>query len=139
MTLRLRDWPERLDALIAERRDAPFAWGTNDCCLFAADAVLACSGVDVAAELRGAYHTAAEAADLLEERGGVERLAEATLGDEVLPQQAQPGDIGLVFTGGRHSLAVCGGAHWHAPGAERLETLPREAATRAWRLPLCRR
>lgn len=139
MTLRLRDWPERLDALMAERRDAPFAWGRNDCCLFAADAVLAVSGIDVADQLRGRYDTAAQAAELLEDLGGVERLAEQMLGDEVLPAQAQPGDIGLVHTGGRQSLAVCGGQHWHAPGEARLETLPRSAATRAWRMPLCRR
>lgn len=34
------------------RRSVPFAWGSNDCRLFAADAVQAMTGVDHAAELR---------------------------------------------------------------------------------------
>ena len=64
---RIRDsfWPDRrppdhdtrqaADALIAERRLMPFARGTNDCCMFAADAVLAMTGRDLAADWRGTY------------------------------------------------------------------------------------
>ena len=36
---RLRDWPERLDALLRARADWPFVWGVHDCCTFCADAV----------------------------------------------------------------------------------------------------
>ncbi len=34
-------WPRRLSDLVAERHGAAFAWGSRDCCLWAADAVLA--------------------------------------------------------------------------------------------------
>ena len=36
---RLRDWPERLDALLRSRAAVPFEWGRNDCCTFVADAI----------------------------------------------------------------------------------------------------
>ena len=39
MTRRLDDWPTRLNAFIDAARERPFAWGTWDCCTFAAAAV----------------------------------------------------------------------------------------------------
>ena len=41
---RLRDWPERLDALLRSRASVPFEWGRNDCCTFVADAIEAMTG-----------------------------------------------------------------------------------------------
>jgi len=51
--MRAPDWRARLAAFIEARRATPFVWGAHDCCLFAADAVLAMGGPDVAAPLRG--------------------------------------------------------------------------------------
>jgi hypothetical protein len=34
---RLRDWPERLDALLRARADWPFVWGVHDCCTLLLD------------------------------------------------------------------------------------------------------
>ena len=45
---RLPDWTARLAGVIRAGEDAPFAWGTFDCCLAAADAMLATTGVDAA-------------------------------------------------------------------------------------------
>lgn len=50
---RLPDWRERLAAFVAARRATPFQWGRADCCLSAADAMLAQTGEDFAAPLRG--------------------------------------------------------------------------------------
>lgn len=52
---RVEDWPERLAAFIEQRRKMPFAWGSNDCALFAADAVCAITGVDLGEPFRGRY------------------------------------------------------------------------------------
>ena len=73
-------WRERLHALVLERRRMPFAWGENDCCLWAADAVLIQTGQDPAATWRGTYATEAEAVALLASLGGVRALA-ATVGE----------------------------------------------------------
>ena len=51
--MRRADWPERLAEFIEARRLEPFAWGKNDCALFAADAVNLLIGVDYAESLRG--------------------------------------------------------------------------------------
>jgi hypothetical protein len=50
---RYEDWPQRLVAAIEAARGRPFSWGAMDCCLFAADVVLAMTGVDYAAGFRG--------------------------------------------------------------------------------------
>jgi hypothetical protein len=52
---RLPDWPEQLAAFIEARRDMPFDWAVNDCCVLAADAVLAMTGRDFLADYRGRY------------------------------------------------------------------------------------
>ena len=75
-------WRQQLDALIASRMAAPFAWGAHDCCLFAADAVLAQTGEDPAAEFRGTYASAAEALDAYARDAGYADYADlcATVG-----------------------------------------------------------
>lgn len=119
-TTRLPDWPERLDRFVAGRRHQPFAWGAHDCCLFVADAVREVWGVDPAEGLRG-YRSERGAARILRQFGGVGGVLEARFGEPVQVAQAQVGDVLLVHTGGRDSLALCVGSHWLAPGAHGLE------------------
>lgn len=135
MSGRLPNWQSRLQACLAERWARPFAWGTQDCALLAADCAQACTGVDPADELRGRYATARGAAGLLSARGGLAALAAERLGAEVPPAMAQPGDVGLVLSAGRECLAVCVGPVWVAPGAQGLVHLPPAEIRRAWRLP----
>ena len=131
---RLRDWQERLEALIASRIDAPFAWGFNDCCLFAADAVQAMTGYDPAADARGTYADERGALNCIRMMGGLESIAETRSGGvEVPPQMARVGDVVLGFMG-RECLGICGGAHWHAPGAAGLASAPMSTASKAWRV-----
>jgi hypothetical protein len=110
----------------------PFAWGGHDCCLFASDAVQALTGHDPAADLRG-YRTEREALRIIQAQGGLRAIAQARAGAEVPVLAAQVGDVGLLPLDGRDTLAVCGGAHWLAPGALGLAALPLDAAVAAWR------
>lgn len=135
-TTRPIDWPQRLHALLAERRAMPFQWGVQDCCLFACDGVLAVFGHDPAEGLRS--HRSARAAQaVLKRHGGIEALADARLGARIAVTAAQVGDVGLLRTGegldARDSLALCGGSSWLAPGADGLVSLPIDAARIAWR------
>jgi len=134
--VRVRTWQSELDALLTARLNAPFVWGQHDCCLFAADAVLAVTGQDLAQGLRGSYSTQEQAAEVLASLGGVAALVTARLGEPVLPTLARPGDVGLVEIGGRDSLAVCIGQHWQAPGPDGLVVLPRRVVRHAWRVGL---
>ena len=134
--LRLRTWQSELDALLSARLNAAFEWGVHDCCLFAADAVQAMTGQDLAQGLRGSYSTEAEAEGVLANLGGVAALVTARLGEPVLPTMARPGDVGLVEIAGRQSLAVCIGQHWQAPGPDGLRVLPRRVVLQAWRVGL---
>lgn len=131
--MRRRDWQAHFAAFVAERRAMPFAWGSNDCCLFAADAVLAMTGQDPAETLRG-YASAIEAARIVEGRGGLREIATAALGDEVAPAMAAIGDVVLIANEGRDLLAVCNGGTALAPGEHGMVVLGMDAALAAWKV-----
>lgn len=131
--MRARNWQATLSAFIAERRSVPFAWGSNDCCLFVADAVQAMTGADPAAELRG-YRSTLEAARLIEDLGGLERIASDALGDPVPPAFASVGDVVLIENDGRDLLALCNGTTALAPGELGMVVLGMDAAKAAWRV-----
>lgn len=133
MNIQPCEWRERFDALVAERMSAPFAWGANDCCLFAADAVLATTGIDHAADFRGTYDDAGSALRVLRDNGGLEAVA-SRAGDPIPPMTACVGDVGLVEHERRELLAVCAGAVWLAPAAQGLAIMPLEAARSAWKV-----
>lgn len=136
--MRFPDWPERLAAFIESRRETPFEYGTNDCCLFAADAVLALTGVDFAAEYRGKYSTKLGAARLLTKVGGTLGIADEKL--EPLPLAlAGRGDIVLVPTDEGDALAVCVGPSAAAPTERGLTFVPRTVFKRAWKGDACLR
>lgn len=120
MLLRFPDWPERLDAYLRTTREAPFAWGSNDCALRACDAVLAITGVDIAEDFRGRYTTRAGATRVMRRLYGgnletvAEKIAAARGMAEVRPALARRGDVvlfdspqgpslGIVAHNGRHA------------------------------------
>jgi hypothetical protein len=127
----LPQWQREFDAFVASRMRTPFCWGQHDCCLFAADAVKAITGIDRAAPWRGTYFTELQAARVLKDLGGLAALA-SQAGDERPPLSAQLGDIGLVFDGSRELLGVCVGPNWLVPGTYGLAALPLRAGRRAW-------
>ena len=138
---RFQDWPRRLSDFIETRREQGFAWGANDCCLFACDAIFAQTGIDPAAPVfRGKYDNALAAHRLLAEHGGVERIAERTTEAHGFPELptvnlAQRGDLVLVDapTGGA-ALGVCLGALAAFPGPLELSLIPTGLCRRAWRV-----
>jgi hypothetical protein len=131
---RLHDWQLRYAAFARERAAMPFAWGANDCCLFAADAVLALTGTDPAEQLRGTYSAALGAARVLEEHGGVAALATAALGPTLPPALAGVGDVVLIETGGREALAICNGTSVIGAGERGTVSYGIGAAKSAWRV-----
>jgi hypothetical protein len=130
--MRLYDWQLRFAEFVATRASMPFAWGQNDCCLFAADAVLAMTGKDHASELRG-YDSAIAAQRLIDECGGLREIVRAALGDSILPAFASVGDVVLVENEGREMLAICNGTTALAPGETGIAVLGMNTALAAWR------
>jgi hypothetical protein len=127
-------WQAAVADVFLDRLGAPFRWGSNDCCLFAADCIKAATGVDVAEDVRGKYCDTITAYRLIDSFGGLESIAAARCGSEINPGQAVFGDIGLVENHGRPCLSVFGGQFFHAPAEHGLTIIPIEACTKAWRL-----
>ena len=107
MTTRRDNWPSLLAQFIEARREQPFAWGSNDCCIFAANWVETCTGVDHALAWRGRYSSGLGAARFLDEAGGVEALVDALGLQRVAPQLAGRGDIVAQETGRGMTLGIC--------------------------------
>lgn len=130
---RLPDWQLRFAAFAQQRRDLPFKWGENDCALFAADAVLALTGKDPAAEMRG-YASALQAARAARKYGGLAAAADAMLGLRVSPLMAGVGDIVLLDMGNHEALGVCNGSSLIGPGPNGIVAYGMGCAKAAWRI-----
>jgi hypothetical protein len=107
MPARRDNWPNLLVQFIEQRREQPFAWGSNDCCTFAADWVQLCTGEDHAKTWRNRYSSGLGAARFLEEAGGVEALVDALGMQRIEPQLAGRGDIVAQETGRGMTLGIC--------------------------------
>lgn len=134
MIARLPDWRLHFDALISARMHQPFAWGVNDCALFAADAVKAITGVDLAAGLRG-HCTARQALRTIRRNGDLFGIACRALGAASGVHNAREGDVLLVGMGKRTALGVMlDGGMLVGPGATGLCSAPLTDALCAWRV-----
>lgn len=127
------EWQSAIADLFIERMSAPFVWGLNDCCLLAADAKLAATGVDPAEGFR-TYDDALSAARLVSKLGGMEAIGSRFFGPRIPVECVAFGDIGLIENCGRPCLAVFGGQFFHAPAEHGLTILPIEHCAAAWRL-----
>jgi hypothetical protein len=133
---RLSNWPRLLNDFVESRRHAPFAWGKNDCCTFAADAVVAIYGADPMEHLRDLYDDATGALAII---GGAHDLPEyagrvlvAASFREIEPIFAGRGDVVCV----KLERPTCGvhlGNVIAAPGAAGLVFLPLDAVLKTWR------
>lgn len=139
--MRREGWERALLEALESAAARPFAWGEHDCSLFAADIVLAMTGVDAAAQLRGGYRSAAGAARVLKRFAGgglmeaVERITRELGMPEIPPPLAQRGDVVLLENAGRTILGVID-THGliAALGEDGALQLPLACARRAWRL-----
>ncbi|WP_426391973.1 DUF6950 family protein [Variovorax sp. R-27] len=129
--MRLKDWQQRFSDFGKARASMPFAWGSNDCCTFAADAVHAITGRDLRKEFP-AYEGALGAARAVEEGGGLQQLTTSLLGEPVSPKLAAVGDVVLVMNAGREMLGICNGTSIAAPGEHGVVMLNMETAIAAW-------
>lgn len=128
---RKQHWATRAfhDFLLA-RAKMPFAWGSNDCALFAADAVRAITGTDIATDFREKYSDKAGAFALIKSVTGNGADPATAVGDAAawcatqaglvereFPLMAQRGDLvvmedagqliaGVIHLNGRHAVSV---------------------------------
>ena len=127
------DWPQILAAELERLQDAPFSWGTHDCGLFAGNMVLALTGTDVVADLRGRWDDAMGAMREVEQCGGIESMAAARLGPpRDGPLYAQRGDVVLADLEHGATLGVCEGAHAVFVGEHGLVRVPIALVRVAW-------
>lgn len=134
---RLPGWRGRLFAEMEARRHAGFVWGESDCAVgLASSAVHAITGVDLAAEWRGQYSTAAGALRALREAGH-ETLAEAaaSLLPEIHPSAANIGDVAVVPSDGEiGAFGVFDTGTIVVMTLNGIDRLPRAAAIRAFKV-----
>jgi hypothetical protein len=129
---RLRNWPSRFAELVDRARSSPFAWGSHDCCLWAASATLAITGTDPAAHLRHTYFSERAGLKVLASIGGLEG-AGALIGPSIPLALATVGDVGLVtWPDQTRSLAVRSMSTWMCAGDHGIVHLPLDAANMAW-------
>lgn len=138
--MRRRDWPQRLAAFIEDVDLRPFAWGSWDCCCFAAAVLETLTGVGPRAEfdLRGRYGDEDGAARTLALLGFDEPadLVSAVLGAPVDPRQAMRGDLVRLAKWGRGAIGVCVGANAAFVGPRGLVFAPMAEAEGAWRVEI---
>ena len=128
------EWYASLDAHVHERWNMPFAWGSNDCCTFAADWVTLATGSDPMLDLRG-LNSALEAHRKLDELGGMLAAVDSRMGAHVSGLMAQAGDVVMVtLDNANAAMAVCLGPWLCAPGEAGLVMLPITRAEVAWRV-----
>jgi hypothetical protein len=144
-------WQELLHSYFLRRQNEAFQWGTMDCCLFACDAVLELTDVDLAIDFRSQYDsllsavramkefTAEESSD--QEIHLVELVAEKIAAkfaiEEVPVLMAQRGDVLLLDSPLGKGLGILGlrGTHVHCAGPDGVVDVPLQECLRAWRIP----
>lgn len=127
--IRISNWETALSEYINVMRHAPFEYGVNDCCMFAAGAVEAMTGIDAMAEFRGKYDSALSAAKALRDIG--KGSLEATIDDkfpEVVISQAKRGDIALFDD----SLGIVSGSFAWFVSDDGLERVQRADWQKTW-------
>lgn len=133
---RFADWPERLAAIVEDRRTSSFYWGSQDCGSFAADVAIALTGEDPAAWLRGLYDSEEALEAVLAERGGFEAAVAETMADfgapECPPAFAARGDWALVAVGNQQMVGVVLGDRIAVTGLDGLRFVPLRLAARTW-------
>lgn len=130
---RIPNWETALNRFLADRSTVPFAYGRNDCALFASDAVLAMTGKDPAQDFRGKYRSMTGSIRVLRSigNGDLESTFSARFKEKPV-SFAKRGD--LVWDG--EAVGVCFGdrAVFVGENAQRegLFLVPMTAMKKAW-------
>lgn len=116
---RLPGWQARLHIWIKAINGRPIKPGQHDCCLFAAGAIEAQTGVDLATPWRGWYTTMAGGRRMLRKAGYADHVA---LLAEMLPEaraaRSREGDIAVVETPDGPAMGVVQGAAIYVLGVD---------------------
>ncbi|MCK7458509.1 DUF6950 family protein [Idiomarina aminovorans] len=130
---RTNDWPTELANFLLKTRKTPFKWGENDCCLFAANAIIAMGGQDVAEDVRGRYKTAIGAHRIMKKFGAnsLTELLKQRLGrpDGFITR----GAIVIVESEGEQVAGVFYQKPW-ALTEKGLQGMPFESVIQSWSL-----
>ena len=143
MLNKIEHWATRsFHDFLLSRATAPFQWGTNDCCLFAADAILATTGTDIADDFRGLYNDETSAFALIQSVTGGTTVADAAahcaakhgLVENTHPLMAKRGDLVVIANG---ETFICGvihlnGRHVVSVTEHGLVRLPITNVVRSW-------
>ena len=133
--MRCSNWTVKLTEFVKQRRDVPFEWGTNDCCLFVSDAALAMTGIDPAVDFRGKYKTELGAMRAIKKQGydSIESVLTGVFGEPVSKLSVRRGDVVLFENAGRDIAGLMFGDVL-APGENGIEAFsPLEIKT-VWRV-----
>lgn len=135
--MRKDNWTSHLNTLIVERKEEPFSWGYQDCCLFACDAIFTITGIDPAKNIRDTYTTKFGASSIVAEYGSLVGLVEAFTEKYYFPEipvhKAGRGDIVLCDTDQGEALGVCIGRTFCFAGPKGL-VFKLRGIKRAWRI-----
>jgi len=127
-------WFAALDAYVLERSQAPFAWGVQDCCTFAADWVKTATGIDPMADFRGITNPVA-AVKALDGLGGMLAAWDSKHKPHLPGAMAQSGDLALVtLANNSKAMAICVGPWLVAPATVGLIWLGCDLAEATWRV-----
>lgn len=129
--MRVANWPLVLAGKIDEWRARSFDWGASDCCQFAADIVLALTGIDHRASF-SMYASREEAESILAQHGGMAGLISSALGESKAVAFAGRGDVVAADFGDGIAAGICLGAQCCAPGKRGLVFRPTVQAVAAW-------
>lgn len=134
MTKKQQNWQVALYAQIESFNAKPFDWATHNCCTFTADCVLAMTGVDAMAAVRGGYKTARGAARKMTQAGGMVAAISAKLGEPLAPALAQRGDVVCFSSPLGDTCGICLGSTIASTGLVGLTHTPMVQAFKAWRI-----
>lgn len=133
--MRLPDWDQRLAAWINAEAVHPFNEADAHCGWFAADAVIAITGIDLVSEWRGKHKTIAGAARALKKAGFEDHIAlAASLLPEIAPAFAYRGDLMVIEQDGAFALGVLMGEYAWARGRDGVCLVDRMQAHRAFKV-----
>jgi hypothetical protein len=132
--LKCQGWEHTLFEFVESRKNLPFERGVHDCCLFAADWVLALTGVDYAAALRGTYADDESALAIIQAAGGIVPLVSRLVGEPIAVSLAQRGDVVAIKEGTTGAIGVCIGKYSVFVGHDKMYHIPTLKCDSAWRI-----
>lgn len=127
--MRVSNWEEALSHYLQDRREMPFEYGVNDCCMFAAGAVEAITGQNPMSDFIGKYKSLASSVRAIKDAGyeSIEQIIDERF-EEIPVGFASTGD--LAFFDGSVGVVLGGRAAFVGEGSFTL--IDRHEWTKAW-------